>query len=108
MVVLRRALARLISAILALSGLLLILSQGLDLNGWTELLPLGFFAVVLSLAAYAMIWCSNGKALAPPVISPRYFSALKIYPRAVSLLCCHQQWSHSQMDLIDLQRLNTC
>jgi len=61
MVVLRRALARLISAILALSGLLLILSQGLDLNGSAELLPLGFFVVVLSLAAYAMTWCSNGK-----------------------------------------------
>ncbi len=61
MVVLRRALARLISAILALSGLLLILSQGLDLNGSAELLPLGFFVVVLSLAAYSMTWCSNGK-----------------------------------------------
>jgi len=25
------------------------------------LLPVGFFVVVLSLAAYAMTWCSNGK-----------------------------------------------
>jgi len=61
MVVLRRALAQLISAIFALLGLLLIFSQVRDFSGSAELLPLGFFAVVLSLAGYAMTWCSNGK-----------------------------------------------
>jgi hypothetical protein len=61
MVVLRRALAQLISAIFALLGLLLIFSQLRDFSGSAELLPLGFFAVVLSLAGYAMTWCSNGK-----------------------------------------------
>jgi len=65
MVVLRRALAQLISAILALIGLLLIFSKGGDFGGSAELLPLGFFAVVLSLAAYAMTWCSNGKTFSP-------------------------------------------
>jgi len=41
--------------------------QILDLNQTQEqgrlqwLLPVGFFVVVLSLAAYAMTWCSNGK-----------------------------------------------
>ena len=41
--------------------------QILDLNQAQEqgrlqwLLPVGFFVVVLSLAAYAMTWCSNGK-----------------------------------------------
>jgi len=65
MVVLRRALAQLISAILALIGLLLIFSKGRELGGSAELLPLGFFAVVLSLAAYAMTWCSNGKTFSP-------------------------------------------
>jgi len=61
MVVLRRALAQLISAIFALFGLLLIFSQLRDFSGSAELLPLGFFAVVLSLSGYAMTWCSNGK-----------------------------------------------
>ena len=61
MSVLRRALAQLISAILALIGLLLIFSKGGDFGSSAELLPVGFFVVMLSLAAYAMTWCSNGK-----------------------------------------------
>jgi hypothetical protein len=66
MFVLRRALALLISAILALLGLLLIFSKGGDFGSSAELLPVGFFVVVLSLAAYAMTWCSNGKTFSPP------------------------------------------
>jgi len=61
MSVLRRGLAQLISAIFALLGLLLIFSKGGDFGSSAEFLPVGFFVVVLSLAAYAMTWCSNGK-----------------------------------------------
>jgi hypothetical protein len=61
MAVLRRFLAQLISASLALLALLLIFGKLSDFGGGSELLPLGFFAVVLSMAAFAMTWCSNGK-----------------------------------------------
>lgn len=66
MVIVRRVLAQLISAILALLGLLLIFSKGGDFGSSAELLPVGFFVVVLSLAAYAMTWCSNGKTFSTP------------------------------------------
>ena len=107
MSVLRRGLAQLISAIFALLGLLLIFSKGGDFGSSAELLPVGFFVVVLSLAAYAMTWCSNGK----PFCSSRdlaelYQCSRDLFQSSILALLSSALVTISKVSL-GLQQLNT-